>query len=178
MVRAAEAQKNERLAILLQTICATGIRVSEIKGITVEAVKQGRGQIFSKGKLRQILIPKELCKILRSYCERKNIKTGYIFITRSGRLLDRSNIWKMMNRLARDAKVKLPKAFPHNLRHLFACSYYEKYKDIVRLADILGHSCVDTTRIYTKQNGEEQQKQIEDLHLMLFPKPLGTTKTT
>lgn len=178
MVRAAEEQKDERLSILLQTICATGIRVSEIKGITVEAVKQGRGQIFSKGKVRQILIPKELCKTLRSYCERKNIKTGYIFITRSGHLMDRSNIWKMMKRLARDAKVKLQKAFPHNLRHLFACSYYEKYKDIVRLADILGHSCVDTTRIYTRRHGEEQQKQIEGLCLMLSPKLLDTAKTT
>lgn len=166
MIKTAEKQKDERLAMLLQTICSTGIRVSEIRAITVEAVRNGRGEIFSKGKLRQILLPKPLCRALQSYCRRKDIRAGCVFATRTGRPLDRSNIWRMMKRLAQNAQIKPQKVFPHNLRHLFACTYYEKYKDIVRLADILGHSSVDTTRIYTNRSGEIQQRQIGDLPLL------------
>lgn len=167
IVETAIRQRNDQLAMLLQTICATGIRVSELKGITVEAVRRGYGQILSKGKLRQILFPKELCKMLQAYCRLKNIKSGCIFITRGGRPLDRSNIWRMMKRVAKSAHVKPQKVFPHNLRHLFACAYYSQYKDIVRLADILGHSSVDTTRIYTSRSGDEQQQQMNDLHLVI-----------
>lgn len=167
LVRAAKAQGDERMFMLLQTICATGIRVSEVRAITVESLSIGRAEITSKGKIRLILIPKKLCKVLLLYCNKRNIKHGCIFITKSGRPLDRSNIWKMMKRLAALAKVAVKKVFPHNLRHLFAQTYYKKYKDIVRLADILGHSSIDTTRIYTLKNGTEQQNQIEQLSLLL-----------
>lgn len=178
MVETAIQQKNEQLAMLLQTICATGIRVSELRGITVEAVRRGHGQILSKGKLRQILLPEELCKSLREYCALKNIRSGCIFITRGGRPLDRSNVWRMMKRIAKLANVKPQKAFPHNLRHLFAYTYYGQYKDIVRLADILGHSSVDTTRIYTSRSGDEQQQQMNDLHLVIRVETLCQGNTT
>lgn len=165
------AEKTDRrLSLLLQTICSTGIRVSELNSITVESLKRGYGQITSKGKIRQILFPKELCKTLLAYCRQKRIKAGNVFITKTGRPLDRSNIWKMMKRLSKAANIASQKVYPHNLRHLFARSYYQKYKDIVRLADILGHSSVDTTRIYTSKSGDEQQRQIGSLHLILYKK--------
>ena len=166
LVEAARQQGNRRLALLVQTIAATGIRVSELRGITVEAARKGQAQIRMKGKTRQILLPRELCRRLLSYCEKKRIYTGQIFITRTGHPLDRSNIWRMLKKLALTAKVKAKKVFPHNLRHLFAVTYYKRYKDVVRLADILGHSSIDTTRIYTARSTGEQQRQIEELRLV------------
>lgn len=167
MVSKALEHGDDRLALLLQTICATGIRVSELQAISVESLNSGRAELRSKGKIRMILIPRKLCQMLRRYCREQRITDGCVFVTKNGQPLDRSNIWKMMKRAAEEAKVKTKKVYPHNLRHLFAQTYYKKYKDIVRLADILGHSNVDTTRIYTAKNGQEQQKQIEHLSLLL-----------
>ena len=167
LVEAARAMGNVRLAMLVQTICATGIRVSEVRAITVASLRTGQAEIRNKGRIRVILLPKKLCGVLLKYCRKKGITKGQVFVTRSGRPLDRSNIWKMMKRLGQLAKVSTAKVFPHNLRHLFARTYYKTYKDIVRLADILGHASVDTTRIYTTRTGKEQQRQIEHLPLLL-----------
>ena len=157
---------NERLAALIQTICSTGIRVSELQAITVESLERGYAQVNSKGKIRHILMPRKLRKLLSDYCRKKGIVHGCVFITEGGRPLDRGNIWKMMKVLAERANVPTHKVFPHNLRHLFARTYYEKYKDIVRLADILGHANIETTRIYTIGTVSEQQKQIESLDFL------------
>ena len=166
MLLTAKQGPDQRLLLLLQTICATGIRVSELRAITVESLSSGQARIQSKGKNRIILIPSGLCRLLKQYCRERNILSGAIFITKNGRPLDRSNIWRMMKRLAQKAKVQAAKVFPHNLRHLFACTYYEKYRDIVRLADILGHSSVNTTRIYTMWDAQEQLMQMEALPLL------------
>ncbi len=166
MVSAARTLGDERSEKLVQTICATGIRVGEVRAITVESLRSGQAEIRSKGKIRRILLPGTLCRTLLDYCARRGIETGAVFVTRTGRPLDRSNIWKTMKRLAAVGRVRPAKAFPHNLRHLFARTYYKTYKDIVRLADILGHTSVDTTRIYTARSGQEQQRQIERLPLL------------
>ena len=166
LVNSAKREGDERLALLVQTIGSTGIRVSELRGITVEAVHKGQAQIRLKGKTRLILLPRELCRQLLDYCRKHNINSGPVFITRTGRPLHRSNIWRMLKKIALAAKVRAKKVFPHNLRHLFAVTYYKRYKDVVRLADILGHSSIDTTRIYTARSCTEQQRQIEELHLV------------
>lgn len=168
MLQTAEKQCNKRLSMLLQTICATGIRVSELKAITVESLSEGHACIQSKGKLRHILLPAKLCRMLKRYCQEAKIRTGSVFVTKSGKPMDRSNIWRMMKQLAHKTKIQAEKVFPHNLRHLFACTYYEKYKDIVRLADILGHSSINTTRIYTMSDTFERQKQLDKLCLLLI----------
>lgn len=167
LLRAARSMGDERLEMLVQTICSTGIRVSEVRAITVESVRNAQAEIRNKGKIRIILLPRKLCRVLEDYCKRRGIRTGQIFMTRNGTPLDRSNIWKMMKRLAVQAGVAVGKVFPHNLRHLFARTYYKAYKDIVRLADILGHASIDTTRIYTVRTGTEQQRQIERLPLLI-----------
>ena len=167
LLGAARKMRDERLALLVQTICATGIRVSELRAITVESLRSGQAEIHNKGRIRVILLPRKLCRELESYCRRREIHNGQVFVTRTGNSLDRSNIWKSMKRLAALAKVELGKVFPHNLRHLFARTYYKAYKDIVRLADILGHASIDTTRIYTSRTGAEQQRQIERLPLLI-----------
>ncbi len=167
LVEAAQQRGDRRLALLLQTLAATGIRVSELRGITVEAARRGRAQIRMKGKTRQILLPHALCRRLLTYCEKKRIHAGQIFLTRTGRPLDRSNIWRMLKKIALTAKVRAKKVFPHNLRHLFAVTYYKRYRDVVRLADILGHSSIDTTRIYTARSTAEQQRQMETLGLVV-----------
>ena len=167
LLQAAKARGNERLAMLVQTICATGIRVSEVRAITVESLRRGQAEIRNKGRIRVILIPRKLCKTLENYCRKRRIRSGQVFVTRTGKPLDRSNIWKSMKRLAVLARVEVEKVFPHNLRHLFARTYYKAYKDIVRLADILGHASIDTTRIYTSRTGTEQQRQIERLPLLM-----------
>ena len=167
LVAAAKHQGDERLELLVQTICATGIRVSEVRAVTVESLHRGRAEIRNKGRIRTILLPKKLCGLLAAYCKERAIGSGPIFVTRTGRPLDRSNIWKMMKRLAERARVGAAKVFPHNLRHLFARTYYKAYKDIVRLADILGHASIDTTRIYTIRTGTEQQRQMERLPLLI-----------
>ena len=167
LTQAAENRGDRRLVMLLQTLCALGIRVSELDAITVESLDAGEAVIKNKGKLRRILIPNGLVAKLKAYCKEKGIERGPIFVTRTGKPLDRSNIWKMLKKLAALAKVAAKKVFPHNLRHLFARAYYQKFKDVVRLADILGHSSIDTTRIYTARSGNEERRQLDQLRLIL-----------
>lgn len=166
LVKTAEREKNQKLALLLQTICGTGIRVSELKYITAEAVCRGEASIQLKGKNRTILIPRKLQKSLKEYLRRQKITTGPVFITRTGRSLDRSNIWKMMKALCQEAGVNEKKVFPHNLRHLFARCFYAIDKDIAKLADILGHSNINTTRIYIITSGAEHRRQLDALGLV------------
>ena len=166
LLQAAEQKKNKRLYLLMQTICSTGIRVSEVRHITVEAVSRGVAEIRCKGKHRQVLLPLLLCQNLKRYIKAKKIKSGAIFVTKSGNPLDRSNIWTEMKKLCEEANVSEKKVFPHNLRHLFARTYYSLQKDIVRLADILGHSSINTTRIYTMESGETHRRQIQKLGLL------------
>ena len=166
LLRTAESNGNERLYLLMQTICSSGIRVSELKYITVESLKKERAEINCKGKRRQVLLPTDLCKMLKAYTQRQKIKSGPVFITKTGKPLDRSNIWSDMKKLCREAGVSEKKVFPHNLRHLFARTYYTIQKDIVRLADILGHSSINTTRIYTMENGDVHRRQIQKLGLL------------
>lgn len=163
---AAKSKKNKRLFYLMQTICSTGIRVSELKFITVETLKYGTAEINCKGKMRRVFLPKQLCKMLKEYVKEKGIKNGPVFISKNGKPLDRSNIWSDMKKLCDTALVSPDKVFPHNLRHLFARTYYTLQKDIVRLADILGHSSVNTTRIYTMETGEIHRMQIQRLGLL------------
>ncbi len=160
------AKKDSRLWLLLQTMGATGIRVSEHRFITVEALKQGCATVRSKGKTRTIFIPQKLCKTLLSYAKNRKILTGPVFVGRSGKPLDRSRIWAMMKGLCSAAGVSEKKVFPHNLRHLFARIFYSMERDIVRLADILGHSSINTTRIYTVETGATHRKQIEKMPLL------------
>lgn len=166
LLNAAKSKGNQKLFLLMQTICATGIRVSELKYITLEVLKDGRADVNMKGKLRVIIIPQELCKMLKRYAAEQKITSGSIFVTKTGRPLDRTNIWKMMKALCESANVDKGKVFPHNLRHLFARTFYSIQKDIVRLADILGHSSVNTTRIYTMETGETHRRQIQKLGLL------------
>jgi len=166
LLTSAKNGKNERLYYLMQTIASTGLRVSEIKYVTVEAVKNGEAVIKCKGKIRQIFMPKKLCKMLKGYIKSKNIKSGAVFVSRNGRPLDRSNIWKMLKTLCESANVDKSKVFPHNFRHLFARTFYSLQKDIVRLADILGHSSINTTRIYTMETGEIHRIQLQKLGLL------------
>lgn len=166
LLDAAKQKKNERLYYLMQTICASGIRVSELSAITIEAVKARRANINCKGKMRVVILPKELCKMLTEYARGQKITSGPVFITKTGKPLDRSTIWKMMKALCESAGVDREKVFPHNLRHLFARTYYSIQKDIVRLADILGHSSVNTTRIYTMETCDVHRRQIQRLGLL------------
>jgi len=166
LLQAAKQKKNERLYLLMQTICSTGIRVSEVRYVTVEAVARGIAGINCKGKCRQVFLPKQLCQILKQYIKDQKIKSGAVFVTKNGNPLDRSNIWSDMKKLCKAANVSEKKVFPHNLRHLFARTYYSLQKDIVRLADILGHSSVNTTRIYTMETGEMHRRQIQKLGLL------------
>ena len=160
-------QKNERLSLLLQTVCATGIRISELKYIRAEVLNHKKICVTCKGKTREILLPDQLIKKLKQYCYNKKIKQGEIFITSSGKPIDRSNIWRSIKRLCNAANVAQSKAFPHNLRHLFAISYYQQEKDIVKLADILGHSRVETTRLYLICDGTEHRQQMDNLGLVV-----------
>ena len=167
LLTAAKNKKNERLYLLMQTICSTGIRVSELKFITVKAVYLKRAVINLKGKTRIVLIPDKLCSLLLKYIKKNNIKDGSVFVTKGGKPLNRSNIWLDMKKLCEDANVQKDKVFPHNLRHLFARTYYTVERDIVRLADILGHTSVNTTRIYTMEPGEIHRNQIQRLGLLI-----------
>ena len=166
LLTVAKKNRDERLYYLMQTICSTGIRVSELCYITTSAVIAGQAVIKCKGKMRVVILPKQLCKILRGYIRKNNIKNGSVFTSRNGNPLDRSHIWKMLKSLCETAGVSKDKVFPHNFRHLFARTYYSLQKDIVRLADILGHSSVDTTRIYTIETGDVHRKQIQRLGLL------------
>ena len=166
LLETARTLGRERLALLMETICATGIRVSEVRYITLEAVQQGRVDISLKGKIRTILLPNKLCRKLSKYAKHKKIASGEIFLTGSGKSLSRRQIWTEMKRLCKQADVEPSKVFPHNLRHLFATAFYKACKDIVRLADVLGHSSIETTRIYLLTTGEEHQKQLDRLGLV------------
>lgn len=167
LVHAAYRSGNVRLALVMQTICATGIRVSELQYITGETVQAGRAVIANKGKCRIVFLPGELCRVLRSYLNLENRTTGAVFITPSGKPMDRSNIWREMRKLCQPAGVPPEKVFPHNLRKLFARTYYERQKDLSRLADILGHTNINTTRIYTAESGLVHAQQIENLALVI-----------
>ena len=166
LVRAAEKKGNIRLSLIMQTIGSTGIRISELKYITVAAINLGYASVCSKGKRRTVLLPEALCQKLKHYVREKKIQRGSVFVTRTGKNVDRSNVCHEMKALGREAGVMKKKIFPHNLRHLFALTYYRAKKEISHLADLLGHSNINTTRIYTLVSGEEQAKQIEFLGLV------------
>ena len=167
LCRTAERKHNERLNLILQTICGTGIRVSELQYITVEAVKQGEATVSCKAKTRSVFIVKELQKKLLRYAQSHGIKTGCIFITRTGKPMSRTNIWREMKNLCLEAEVSPTKVFPHNLRHLFARVFYGIEKDIAMLAEILGHSSINTTRIYIISTGTEHRKRMENMRLVI-----------
>ena len=160
------ARKDQRLWLLLQTLCATGIRVSELQYFTVEAVRAGEISVACKSKTRSILIPRGLQNILLQYVRSARIESGHIFRTRTGKPMNRSNIWSAMKRLCAQANVNPDKVFPHNLRKLFARTFYRMEKDIAKLADILGHSSINTTRIYIMSTGTEHRHQMEKLGLL------------
>lgn len=163
---AAAEQKSRRLWLAMQAICSTGIRISELKFITVEAAQRGEATVRNKGKTRRALMPRELCRTLLRYARENHIRGGSVFVTRNGKPLDRSNVWAEMKALCASAGVDAKKAFPHNLRHLFARTYYRIHKDVARLADLLGHASVNTTRIYTAENAMLHKRQIERLGLL------------
>lgn len=167
LVRAARRKNNERLALLVEALCATGIRVSEHQFLTAESLRTGWVEVINKGKSRTVLLPAQLREKLKKYCCGRKITAGPVFVTRSGKPLDRSNIWAEMKQLCEVACVDPGKVFPHNLRHLFAVTFYRLEKDIIRLADILGHSSVETTRIYTAISAEEQLQSLAKLRLLI-----------
>lgn len=167
LLDAARETGRKRTLLVLQTLCATGIRVSELVYITAEAVHRRRASIRCKGKCRDILLPARLCKRLERWCARQRIHTGPVFVTRSGRPLDRVTVWKEMKALCRQAGVSEKKVFPHNLRHLFARTFYGIEKNLSKLADLLGHSSIETTRIYIMESGAEHQRLLEQMHLLL-----------
>jgi len=166
--RLLKAAQGTRLALVIQTICETGIRVSELEFITVEAVECGRAVVDCKNKTRVILIPTALRKILLQYIKKTGVKAGSVFVTKTGKKLNRSNIWRDMKALCERANVDQEKVFPHNLRHLFARTFYSLERDIVRLADLLGHSSINTTRVYTIETGREHFNCLERMHRVLM----------
>ncbi len=167
LCRTAERKHNERLNLILQTICGTGIRVSELQYITVEAVKNGEAVVNSKAKTRSVFIVKELKQKLLRYAAEQGIKSGMIFVTRTGKPISRTNIWREMKALCEESNVNPQKVFPHNLRHLFARVFYGIEKDIAKLADILGHSSINTTRIYIISTGTEHRRRMENMRLII-----------
>lgn len=167
LVRCAEQKGNERLSLILQTICGTGIRISELNCVTVEAVKKGEASVNCKGKLRTVFIVSSLRKKLLNYIRKKNIEHGSVFVTKSGKPICRSNVWREMKALCAEADVLPSKVFPHNLRHLFARIFYNIEKDIAKLADILGHSSIETTRIYIIETGEQHRRKMERMRLII-----------
>ena len=167
LLATARSMGRERLELLMETICATGIRVSEVQFITVEAIQRGRAEVALKGKIRTILIPNKLARKLMKYARKQKIVSGEIFLTRNGKRISRRQIWAEMKALCEQAGVAPTKVFPHNLRHLFATVFYKVSKDLIKLADILGHSSVETTRIYLLTSGQEHQQQMERLGLVL-----------
>lgn len=170
LCQAAKQKKNERLNLIIQTICATGIRVSELQYITVEAAKCGESTVNCKAKTRSVFIVKELKQKLLHYAAAQGIKNGMIFLTKNGKPVNRTNIWREMKALCIDANVNPQKVFPHNLRHLFARTFYGIDRDIAKLADILGHSSINTTRIYIISTGTEHRRRMENMHLIIYPK--------
>ena len=167
LLEAANRKHNKRLNLIIQTICATGIRVSELKYITVDALQRGETVVNCKGKNRRIFIVQELKKKLLRYVKEQQIKSGSVFVTRNGNPVSRNNIWREMKSLCEDAGVLPSKVFPHNLRHLFARTFYGIEKDIVKLADILGHASINTTRIYIVTTGAEHKRKMENMRLII-----------
>ena len=167
LLDAAKANRNIRLNLIIQTICGTGIRVSELQFITVEALRSGEATVNCKGKVRRIFIVPELKKKLLGYVKEQGIKTGTVFITRSGKPVSRNNIWREMKNLCEQANVSPSKVFPHNLRHLFARTFYGIEKDIAKLADILGHASINTTRIYIVTTGAEHKRKMQNMRLII-----------
>jgi len=166
--RLVKAAGNTRLSLVIQTICGTGIRVSELQYITAEAVRAGKAVVNCKNKTRVIFIPMSIQKLLKPYMKKSGVTAGSVFVTRSGKPLNRRNIWRDMKALCERAGVSPNKVFPHNLRHLFARTFYGLEKDIVRLADLLGHSSVDTTRIYTMETGDGHRLRLERVENLLM----------
>jgi len=167
LIEAAKRKGNERLNLIIQTICGSGIRVSELEYITVEAVKRGEAFVNCKGKNRRVFIVAELRKKLLSYIKMQNIKSGAMFVTKNGKPVSRHNIWRDMKALCNDADVSPSKVFPHNLRHLFARTFYRLEKDIAKLADILGHTSINTTRIYIVTTATEHKRKMENMRLII-----------
>ena len=167
LCRAAERKHNERLCLILQTVCGTGIRVSELQFITVEAARCGEAAVSCKAKTRTVFLVKALRQKLLRYAAEHGIRSGTIFVTRTGKPINRTNLWREMKALCAEADVNPQKVFPHNLRHLFARVFYGIEKDIAKLADILGHSSIDTTRIYIISSGTEHRRRMENMHLIL-----------
>lgn len=167
LCRTAEQRGNKRLSLILQTICGTGIRVSELQHITVEAARCGEATVSCKGKTRSVFIVKELKQKLLRYAAEQGIRSGMIFVTRTGRAVSRTNIWREMKSLCREAGVNPEKVFPHNLRHLFAQVFYSIDKDIAKLSDVLGHSSINTTRLYIISTGIEHRRRMETMRLIL-----------
>ena len=166
LVETARRLGRGRLSLLMETICATGIRVSEVRYITAEAVREGRTEIALKGKIRTILLPGKLCRKLEKYARQKKITSGELFLTRSGRPMSRKQIWAEMKGVCRAAGVAPSKVFPHNLRHLFARCFYRESRDVAKLADVLGHSSIETTRIYLISTGAEHAWTLDQLRLI------------
>ena len=166
LLAAADKKGNEQLRLLMEAICATGIRVSEVKYLTVEAARAGRAEVAMKGKIRVILLPAKLCKKLLKHAQKEKITAGEIFLARCGNSLSRKQIWAAMKALCKDAGVEASRVFPHNLRHLFARTFYRVCRDMARLADLLGHSSIDTTRIYLATTEAEQKKELNKLRLV------------
>lgn len=167
LLEAANAKHNQRLNLIIQTICGTGIRVSELQYITVEALHSGESIVNCKGKNRRVFIVSELKKKLLRYVKEQGISTGTVFVTRGGKPVSRNNIWKDMKALCEQANVSPSKVFPHNLRHLFARTFYGIEKDIAKLADILGHASINTTRIYIVTTGAEHKRRMEHMRLII-----------
>mgnify|MGYP002508180298 CR=1 FL=1 len=167
LLKAARDRKNDRLALLMETVCGTGIRVSETEYITVEALKRGKAEVRLKGKVRIIFLPEKLCRRLLKYAEKEGITSGKIFLTGKGRKLSRRQVWREMKGLCKYAGVEDAKVFPHNLRHLFAEAYYRVSRDIVKLADMLGHSSIETTRIYLMTSGKEHTRYLDNMGLLM-----------
>ena len=167
LIHVAKKNQNEKLSLIIQTICGTGIRVSELAYITVDAVRKGEAIVSCKGKTRKVFIVSALRKKLHRYVNEQGIATGMIFVTKTGKAINRSNIWRGMKNLCEQAGVSHQKVFPHNLRHLFARTFYGLEKDIAKLADILGHSNINTTRIYIMTTCSEHQKRMERMRLVI-----------
>ena len=167
LIAAAQSTGRERLMLLMETICSTGIRVSEVKYITVEALKLGKAEISLKGKIRTILLPNKLCRKLLKYAKKQRTASGEVFLTRNGTGLSRKQIWAEMKSVCEKARVAASKVFPHNLRHLFARTFYKVCRDVARLADVLGHSSIETTRLYLCTTGAEHLRLLERMCLNL-----------
>ncbi len=167
LIETAQAQGKEKIALLLQSVGATGVRASEVQYITVEAARRGRAVLHLKGKVRTILLPKQLCRSLLDYAKTQKIRSGQVFLTRNGRCMNRKEIWAAFKRLCAQAGVAAGKVFPHNLRHLFARAFYAVRQDLAKLADVLGHSSVETTRIYLISTWEEHVQYLDKMQLLI-----------